>query len=284
MNSSSKVNLLEYLSKSNDKLEPFNDGIDYIPICQFIYKTIKFKEYSNIQKSINYLRRLLKFEKQIFQTLFETISHLMYDIIKNEDNNSKEEILIFLCEIIFQRNLFGDSFYEWISEFIFILVKISLNDLNEKNKILGNFILIKLTEDIKMINLFIRNFNLSENEYFCSKIYDLFIKTLLNNIELIKLKNKIDWNTIYRFLGNGYKQGKKDLILKCVNEIKKICRDNGIDYKNILEEFTEYGMINSTLYFKELYEQFLFNNFLIKRLFSIYKKNYYFFLSVVIFV
>jgi hypothetical protein len=37
-------------------------------------------------------------------------------------------------------------------------------------------------------------------------------------------------------------------------------------------------------FFKELYEQFLFNNFLIKRLFSIYKKNYYFFLSVVIFV
>ena len=245
---SSKVNLLESLSKSNDELEQFNDGIDYIPICQFIYKTIKFKEYSNIQKSINYLRRLLKFEKKIFETLFETISHLMYDIIKNENNNSKEEILIFLCEIIFQRNLFGDSFYEWISEFIFILVKISLNDLDEKNKILGNFILIKLTEDIKMINLFIRNFNLSENEYFCSKIYDLFIKTLLNNIELIKLKNKIDWNTIYRFLGNGYKQGKKDLILKCVNEIKKICRDNGIDYKNILEEFTEYGMINSTLY------------------------------------
>ena len=120
--------------------------------------------------------------------------------------------------------------------------------MDEKNKILGDFILIKLTEDIKMINLFIRNFNLSENEYFCSKIYDLFIKTLLNNVELIKLKNKIDWNTIYRFLGNEYKQGKKDLILKCVNEIKKICRDNGIDYKNILEEFTEYGMINSTLY------------------------------------
>ena len=158
----------------------------------------------------------------------------MYDIIKNEDNNSKEEILIFLCEIIFQRNLFGDSFYEWISEFIFILVKISLNNLDEKNKILGDFILIKLTEDIKMINLFIRNFNLSENEYFCSKIYDLFIKTLLNNVELIKLKNKIDWNTIYRFLGNEYKQGKKDLILKCVNEIKKICRDNGIDYKSII--------------------------------------------------
>ena len=150
---SSKVNLLEYLSKSNDELEPFNDGIDYIPICQFIYKTIKFKEYSNIQKSINYLRRLLKFEKKIFETLFETISHLMYDIIKNENNNSKEEILIFLCEIIFQRNLFGDSFYEWISEFIFILVKISLNNLDEKNKILGDFILIKLTEDIKMINL-----------------------------------------------------------------------------------------------------------------------------------
>ena len=29
---------------------------------------------------------------------------------------------------------------------------------------------------------------------------------------------------------------------------KKNFRDNGIDYKIILEEFNEYGMINSTLY------------------------------------
>ena len=48
----------------------------------------------------------------------------------------------------------------------------------------------------------------------------------------------LNWNNyIDRFLGNEYKQGKKDLILKCVNEIKIICRDNGIDYKTFLKDY-----------------------------------------------
>ena len=113
--------ILEYLKQSNDKLEPFNNQIDFIPICQFIYKSIKSKDYNNITKSIIDLRRLLKYEKQIFETLFDTISHLIFYIIKSEDENITEEILIFLCEIILQRRLFGNFFYDWLRDFIFNL-------------------------------------------------------------------------------------------------------------------------------------------------------------------
>ena len=240
--------ILEYLKQSNDKLEPFNNQIDFIPICQFIYKSIKSKDYNNITKSIIDLRRLLKYEKQIFETLFDTISHLIFYIIKSEDENITEEILIFLCEIILQRRLFGNFFYDWLRDFIFNLIKISINDSNKKNKLLADFILNNLTEDIGMLKIFIRNFNLTDDNNFHLKAYNLFIQTLLKNVESIKENIHIPWNEIYRSLWTIYENGNKDLALKTVNEIKKICKNNGIDYQIILEEFTEFGLLNSNLY------------------------------------
>ena len=68
------------------------------------------------------------------------------------------------------------------------------------------------------------------------KAYNLFIQTLIKNVELIKEGIHIDWNEIYRFLNHIYIQGGKDLVLKSVNEIKKICKNNGIDYQIILEQ------------------------------------------------
>ena len=240
--------ILEYLKQSNDKLEPFNNKIDFIPICQFIYKSIKSKDYNNIPKSIIDLRRLLKYEKQIFETLFDTISHLIFYIIKSEDENITEEILIFLCEIILQRRLFGNFFYDWLSEFIYNLIKISINDSNEKIKLLAEFILNHLTEDIGMLKIFMIYFNVTDDNNLHMKAYNLFFQTLLKNVQSIKENIHIPWNEIYRFLGNIYKQGEKDLVLKSVNEIKKICKNNGINYQIILEQFTEYGIINSNLY------------------------------------
>ena len=241
------ISIIEYLNQSNEKLKPFNDNIDFIPICQFIYKSIKSKDYNNIPQSIINLRRLLKYEEAIFETLFDTISHLVYYIIKSEDENIKEEILIFLCEIIFKRNSFGKFFYDWISEFIFNLIKISINDSNSKIKLLAEFILNNLTEDVGMLKIFVRNFHLTDDIDFHMKAYNLFIQTLLKNVELIKEGIHIDWNEIYRFLNHIYIQGGKDLVLKSVNEIKKICKNNGIDYQIILEQFDEYGIINSNL-------------------------------------
>ena len=242
------ISIIEYLNQSNEKLKPFNDNIDFIPICQFIYKSIKSKDYNNIPQSIINLRRLLKYEEAIFETLFDTISHLVYYIIKSEDENIKEEILIFLCEIIFKRRSFGKFFYDWLSEFIFNLIKISINDSNSKIKLLAEFILNNLTEDVGMLKIFIRNFHLTDDNNFHMKAYNLFIQTLIKNVELIKEGIHIDWNEIYRFLNHIYIQGGKDLVLKSVNEIKKICKNNGIDYQIILEEFTEFGLLNSNLY------------------------------------
>ena len=61
-----EVQIIKYLRQSNDKLEEFNENIDFIPYCKFIYQTIKMKDYSNIKIAINDLRRLLKFEKKNF--------------------------------------------------------------------------------------------------------------------------------------------------------------------------------------------------------------------------
>ena len=240
-----EVQIINYLRQSNDKLEEFNENIDFIPYCKFIYQTIKMKDYSNIKIAINDLRRLLKFEKKIFETLFENIYHLFNYIIKSQDDYLKEEILIFLCGIIFQRRLFGNYFYDWISEFIYYLIQIYLND--NQNKALSYFILNKLTEDIGILKYFIRYFN-GPNKNICLEAYEFFIKTLLKNIESIKQNIHINWNQIYRLLGNIYNQGDKNIILNCVNEIKKICKINLIDYQIILNEFTEFGLINSHLY------------------------------------
>ena len=240
--------ILEYLKQSNDKLEPFNNQIDFIPICQFIYKTIKSKDYNNITKSIIELRRLLKYETQIFETLFDTISHLIFYIIKSEDENITEEILIFLCEIILQRRLFGNFFYDWLRDFIFNLIKISINDSNKKNKLLADFILNNLTEDIGMLKIFMIYFNVTDDNNLHMKAYNLFFQTLVKNVQSIKENIHIPWNEIYRSLWSVYENGNKDLALKSVNEIKKICKNNGIDYQIILEEFTEFGLLNSNLY------------------------------------
>ena len=242
------ISILEYLKQSNDKLEPFNNKIDFIPICQFIYKSIKSKDYNNIPKSIIDLRRLLKYEKQIFETLFDTISHLIFYIIKSEDENITEEILIFLCEIILQRRLFGNFFYDWLRDFIFNLIKISINDSNKKNKLLADFILNNLTEDIGMLKIFMIYFNVTDDNNLHMKAYNLFFQTLLKNVQSIKENIHIPWNEIYRSLWTIYENGNKDLALKTVNEIKKICKNNGINYQIILEQFTEYGIINSNLY------------------------------------
>ena len=98
-----------------------------------------------------------------------------------------------------------------------------------------------------MLKIFVRNFHLTDDIDFHMKAYNLFIQTLLKNVQLIKESIHIDWNEIYRFLNHIYIQGGKDLVLKSVNEIKKICKNNGIDYQIILEQFDEYGIINSNL-------------------------------------
>jgi hypothetical protein len=253
-----------------EELTNFPENEDYIEIIKIISNLIKISEnWNNNMEALNILRRLNKFNKTLFNTIFDAHFRYISSAFLNSPRSCIVKLSLILISEIFSNNkiITHLKFPDWVDTLIPVVVKKNVLDKNFIQEEAKNS-LIKFTKNIHTsegLLIFLKIIQ-DKNLKYSSKAYELFLD-ITQEICEEKLKNSkgIKWECIFKELieiskikKDPYPKRFKNLLLVLykklgVDTIEKLLNDmlNLVDYFY----FTKTDMISLSEFFHKIIQE-----------------------------